>query len=173
MNCRLLSYNEIEIVTKSPAETEQLGFLLGKRVCTEVALLLQGELGMGKTLLTQGIASALDIQKIKSPSFTLVSEHSGRVPLAHADLYRLDRAEAVDELDLESYIDDGFLLVVEWSERWLTAPKDEIVEINFERDDAGPQIRTIKIKATGCRAEEMVRSLSREIGSDGKCLYSE
>lgn len=173
MNCRLLSDNEIEIITESAAETEQLGFLLGEAACPGVTVLLRGDLGMGKTLLTQGIGRALGIRKIKSPSFVLVAEHHGRLPLAHADLYRLDGARAVDDLDLEAYADDGFLVAVEWAERWQSAPKSEIIDIAFTRDDIGPLKRIIRIKAVGSLAEDMARRLLDEIGRNHGCSCSE
>lgn len=164
MNCRLLSDNEIEIITDSAAETERLGFWLGEAACPGVTVLLRGDLGMGKTLLTQGIGRGLGIKKIKSPSFVLVSEHHGRLPLAHADLYRLDDARAVEELDLEAYADDGFLVAVEWAERWQAAPKSEIIDISLTRGDAEPQKRIIRIKAVGRTAEDMTQRLLDEIG---------
>lgn len=173
MNCRLLSDNEIEVVTESAAETERLGFLLGEAARPGVTVLLRGDLGMGKTLLTQGMGKALGIGKIKSPSFVIVSEHHGRLPLAHADLYRLDAAGAVDELDLEAYADDGFLVAVEWAERWQSAPESEIIDIAFTRDDAEPQRRIIRIKAAGSLAEDMVKRILDGIGGDGGCLCSE
>lgn len=173
MNCSLLSDNEIEIVTESPEETERLGFLLGKRACPGITLLLYGELGMGKTLLTQGIGRALGMKRIKSPSFIIVSEHNGELPLAHADLYRLDGADAADELDLESYVDDAFLLVVEWAERWRTAPESDILKITFVRDDAEPLNRNIRIKAAGEKAENMLSLVTNDIGRNGKCSCSE
>lgn len=169
MNCRLLSDNEIEIITESAAETEQLGFLLGEAARPGVTVLLRGELGMGKTLLTQGMGKALGIGRIKSPSFVIVSEHHGRLPLAHADLYRLDGAGAVDGLDLESYADDGFLVAVEWAERWQSAPKSEIIDITFARDDSEPLKRVIRIKAKGGLAEAMAKRLLEGIGGNGEC----
>lgn len=164
MNCRLLLDNEIEVITCSAAETERLGFWLGEAACPGVTVLLRGELGMGKTLLTQGMGRALGIKKIKSPSFVLVSEYHGRLPLAHADLYRLDDAAAVDELDLEAYADDGFLVAVEWAERWQPAPKSEIIDITITRGGGEPQKRIIRIKASGGTAEEMTKRLLDEIG---------
>lgn len=168
MNCHLLSDNEIEIITESPAETELLGFIFGGSACSGVTLLLYGELGVGKTLFTKGIGRALGIGKIKSPSFIIVSEHEGRLPLAHADLYRLDDAVAADELDLESYIDDAFLLVVEWSERWHSAPETETIKIMFEQDGNELQKRKIRIKAAGKKAEGMLRCLLINMGESCK-----
>lgn len=173
MNCRLLSDNEIEVTTESAAETERLGFLLGEAARPGVTVLLRGGLGMGKTLLTQGMGKALGIGKIKSPSFVIVSEHYGRLPLAHADLYRLDAAGAVDDLDLEAYAEDGFLVAVEWAGRWQSAPKSEIIDISFARDSGEPLKRIIRIKAAGALAEGMAKRLLDEIGGNGGCLCSE
>lgn len=169
MNCRLLSDNEIEITTESAAETERLGFLLGAAASPGVTMLLRGDLGMGKTLLTQGMGKALGIGKIKSPSFVIVSEHHGKLPLAHADLYRLDEDGAADGLDLEAYAADGFLVAVEWAERWQSAPKSEIIDIAFARDDGEPLKRVIRIKAKGSLAEAMAKRLLDGIGGNSGC----
>lgn len=173
MNCRLLSDNELEIITESAAETERLGFLLGEAARPGVTVLLRGDLGMGKTQLTRGLGKALGIEKIKSPSFVLVSEHHGKLPLAHADLYRLEGAGAVDELDLEAYADEGFVVVVEWAGRWQSAPESEIIDIAFTRGDSEPLKRTIRIKAKGGLAEYMTKRLMDKIGGNGGCSCSE
>lgn len=166
MNCRLLSDNEIEIETESSEETEKLGFLLGEGAYPRLSILLRGGLGMGKTVLTKGIGRALGIRKIKSPSFILVSEHIQNLPLAHADLYRLDGAEQVDELDLESYIDEGFLLVVEWAERWQTVLKSDSIDIYFAKNDENSLKRIIRVKASGEKAIDIIARLFSEIGGE-------
>lgn len=166
MNCRLLSDNEIEIKTESGEETERLGFLIGKEAYPGLSVLLHGGLGMGKTMLTKGIGRALGVRKIKSPSFILVSEHEGSLPLAHADLYRLDGAEQSDELDLESYTDEGFLLVVEWAERWRSVLRQDDLAVFFTKSGDGPHNRIIRVKAGGGRAADIIAALVRGIGED-------
>lgn len=166
MNCRLLSDNEIEIKTESCEETERLGFLIGREAYPGLSVLLHGGLGMGKTMLTKGIGRALGVGKIKSPSFIIISEHEGSLPLAHADLYRLDGAEQADELDLESYIEEGFLLVVEWAERWQSTLKSDNIAIYFTKTDEYPLRRIIRVKACDRKAANIITALIRKIGED-------
>jgi tRNA threonylcarbamoyladenosine biosynthesis protein TsaE len=110
------------IFLPDPAATLQLGAALGQILIPGSVLLLEGELGSGKTTLTQGLGQGLAIQDtIDSPTFTLVNEYlEGKVPLYHFDLYRLDAAE-VAALAIETYweateVDPG-IVVIEWSER--------------------------------------------------------
>lgn len=82
-------------------------------------ILLQGELGTGKTVFARGIAAALGIDpaEVGSPTFILVDRHEGRVVLYHADLYRLDREEEMFDLGLDEFAAAGAVVVVEWGER--------------------------------------------------------
>lgn len=166
MRCLLLSKDRLSINTQSCEETENLGFILGCEAFQGLSVLLHGGLGMGKTVLTQGIGRALDIRKIKSPSFIIVAEHTGRIPLAHVDLYRLENGEQAEELDLDSYLDEGFLLVIEWAERWKTSPRTDTLEIFFELDTKNPAARNLTIKAAGVGAERILERLADKLGRD-------
>ncbi len=111
--------------------THRLGWLMGQRLPAGSTLLLSGPLGSGKTTLTQGLGAGLDIgQTIDSPTFTLINEYlTGRIPLYHVDLYRLDGA-AADSLYLETYWDgeevEPGILVIEWAERLQYLPERPI-----------------------------------------------
>ncbi|MEM7062408.1 MAG: tRNA (adenosine(37)-N6)-threonylcarbamoyltransferase complex ATPase subunit type 1 TsaE [Cyanobacteria bacterium P01_B01_bin.77] len=111
--------------------THRLGWLMGQWLPAGTVLLLSGPLGSGKTTLTQGIGSGLGIsQTIDSPTFTLINEYlTGRVPLYHVDLYRLEGA-AADSLYLETYWDgeevEPGILVIEWAERLQYLPEQPI-----------------------------------------------
>ncbi|MGH2561228.1 MAG: tRNA (adenosine(37)-N6)-threonylcarbamoyltransferase complex ATPase subunit type 1 TsaE, partial [Thermomicrobiales bacterium] len=120
----------VVVVSQGPDETREIGERLGRLLQRGDVVLLHGDLGSGKTTLTQGIARGLGIHDyVQSPTFTLVAEHEGRgadaapVRLYHLDLYRL-----ADELELESFGFDQYLApvdgvtVIEWPERagdWL------------------------------------------------------
>ena len=171
MLCLMLSDNLAAITTYAPKETKSLGAALGSFCYPGLAILLHGALGMGKTLLTSGIGSALGYDRIKSPSFIIVSEHTGgSIPLAHADLYRLESQLETDDLDLESYIDAGYLLVVEWAEHWDSAPREDRwdVTIGLAESEANEDIREISISAAGKRASRALRlAISGMISNDG------
>lgn len=116
-----------EHVTQSEGETAAIGRSLGRKLRSGKVVLLNGPLGAGKTVFARGIAEGLgaDGEDVSSPTFTIIQEYRGRVPLQHIDLYRLTPPE-VDDLALEDLMDDS-VLVVEWPERWLRAPEDAIV----------------------------------------------
>ena len=127
---------DAEIVLSDATATQVFGEYLGRSLPAGTVLLLQGNLGSGKTTLVQGMGVGLGItDAILSPTFTLVSEYSeGRIPLYHLDLYRLDPAE-VDQLNLESYW-EGIetplgLVAIEWAER-LHAPPEDYLELRLE-----------------------------------------
>jgi len=121
---------------------------------------------MGKTVLTQGIGSSLGHRGIKSPTFILVSEHDGDLPMVHADLYRLDSYVEADALDFENYIDSGCLLVVEWAERWHTPPLKDTLDITITNGEDDENSRTITVRALGERAIEMLGRLSDEVSKN-------
>ena len=111
---------EYELISHSPEETQGLGTRIGEVASAGDIFLLVGELGAGKTCLTQGIAWGLGIDEYAvSPSFMLVRELYGRLPLYHVDLYRLDNIEEIVELGLDDYLYGGGVCVVEWAEKGL------------------------------------------------------
>lgn len=149
MKLEILSDNEINVFSSSEDDT----FALGKSVATILAggtvLYLNGDLGAGKTLFTRGLGSQLGIERVKSPSFIIVAEHNkGKLPLVHVDLYRLTTEEEVAELDLPYYLEQGALLVIEWSERWINRPLEfPSIEFNFKKSDENENVRCINIKS--------------------------
>lgn len=125
-------------ISHSAEETEALGEMLGREAMSGLVIGLSGDLGAGKTQLTRGIARGLGIKdKILSPTFALVNEYrSGRLPLFHLDLYRLDTRQQITGAGLEQYlVDPEGVTVVEWIERWnephyVSCTKSLIVRIN-------------------------------------------
>ena len=107
--------------TRDPEETFKLGREIGTQLRGGEILLLDGALGAGKTVFVKGLASALDVdpEEVTSPSFTLVNPYSGRLPLFHIDLYRLEMgAVAAQAVDLEELLtDEHAVIVIEWAER--------------------------------------------------------
>lgn len=164
MKYRLLSADSLEVTTGSSEETKRLGFVIGEAAYPGLTILLHGGLGMGKTTLVQGIGLALGIERIKSPSFIIVSEHNGRLPLAHADLYRLENCDETETLDFESYPDDGYLLVIEWAERWRSPVTTDRFDIYIEADGENQQRRTIRVMAADKRSEAVLASFLSRLG---------
>ncbi|MEG4119594.1 tRNA (adenosine(37)-N6)-threonylcarbamoyltransferase complex ATPase subunit type 1 TsaE [Microcoleus sp. N9_B4] len=127
--------------------THNFGFALGRSLPAGTVILLQGDLGAGKTTLVQGIAEGLGISdSIESPTFTLINEYfTGRIPLYHLDLYRLEPEEA-EALHLESYWDglemDLGIVAIEWAERLHYKP-EKYLQISLSYLDQGRQAEVI------------------------------
>jgi tRNA threonylcarbamoyladenosine biosynthesis protein TsaE len=108
----------LDIVSHSLAQTQRLGVRLGELLHGGELLLLDGDLGTGKTTLTQGIAEGLGVQEVvNSPTFTLLKEYEGRLPLYHFDLYRLDDPAEILDLGFEEYFESSGVCVVEWANK--------------------------------------------------------
>jgi tRNA threonylcarbamoyladenosine biosynthesis protein TsaE len=147
----------LTIESKSAAETRRLGERLARHLQAGDVILLQGELGAGKTCLAQGIGRGLRVvEAVKSSSFVLVNEYHGRLTVYHADLFRLEDPAQVAELALEETAADG-LLLVEWPERaWRELPPEHLLVTLAI--DAEPR-RTITIEGRGPRYERLVAAL--------------
>ncbi len=104
--------------TRSPEETRLLGEVLAELAGEGALFALGGDLGAGKTVFTQGVARALGVADIvTSPTFTLVNEYSGKCPLYHVDLYRVEGPLDVWDLGLEDYLEGHGVVVVEWADK--------------------------------------------------------
>jgi len=150
--------NKVELITRSPEQTREFGTHLGKIAQPGDVFLLVGKLGAGKTCLTQGIAWGLGIEEYAaSPSFVLVRELCGRLPLYHVDFYRLENLEEIAELGLDEYFYGGGVSVVEWAEKALSLlpPEHLLIEMEYVADTE----RRLKLKPSGKRYREMVAQL--------------
>ncbi len=128
-------------VTRSPAETEAFGERFGKRLRAGDMVLLTGELGAGKTTFVRGVArGAGSSAQVASPTFQLVRMYTGRVQLAHVDLYRIETPSELGDLGLDELLDQG-AVVVEWGDR-LEAPEAALVHIEHLVGDR----RMIRVK---------------------------
>ena len=117
-----------ELETASAEDTEAEGERLGRTLQRGDLLLLVGPLGAGKTTFVRGLARGIgSADAVASPTFVLVRNYRGRVPLAHVDLFRLDRAPELRDLGLEELLDEG-AVVVEWGDR-LEAPGARVITI--------------------------------------------
>jgi len=104
--------------TNSPQATQSFAAALGRLLAAGDLVLLVGELGAGKTAFAQGLARGLGVDEpVTSPTFTIVHEYEGRIPLVHVDVYRLDRVQDLYDLGFDELVDDGRVTVVEWGDR--------------------------------------------------------
>ena len=110
----------LNLCSESAEQTHQLGVQLGQLFVAGCLVLLEGDLGAGKTCLATGIARGLgvdDATPITSPTYTLLNSYFGRLPLYHFDLYRLADGEELDELGFDEYFHADGVALVEWPER--------------------------------------------------------
>ena len=125
--------NEI-FTTESPRETQALGEKLGQTLKQGDVIALIGDLGTGKTCLTQGIARGIGIapnEIVSSPSYILINEYNGAIPIYHIDLYRLENSEEIAELGLSEYVEGDGICIIEWAERMADALPDTCIKIHI------------------------------------------
>ena len=157
-----LNINCLKLITHSPEQTQKLGTTIGELALPGDVLLLVGELGTGKTCLTQGIAWGLDIKEYAlSPSFVIMRELYGRLPLYHIDLYRLDHIEEIAELGLDDYLYGDGVCVVEWAEKAVNILPVEHLLIGISH--LSDTDREFQIEPSGQRYLEMLAQLKGAI----------
>lgn len=144
----------------SSKETQLLGRQIGKLAQSGDVFLFTGNLGTGKTCLIQGIAEGLGIKEHPfSPSFVIVREYHGRLPLYHIDLYRLDHVEEIAELGLEQYLYSNGVCAVEWAEKGLQVLPERNLLIALSYVSDCDTERAICLEPRGERYLELVRKL--------------
>jgi tRNA threonylcarbamoyladenosine biosynthesis protein TsaE len=134
------------VITRSEAETAALGRRLGQRLSSGAVVLLSGELGSGKTAFVRGLAEGIEANPddVSSPTFTLVQEYrGGRLPLFHADLYRLTPREAED-IGLEELATSGGVTAIEWPDR-LAADLGPAILVRIEHGSRDERAVVIEI----------------------------
>lgn len=147
--------NGAERIAAGPAATEALGAALAPVLRAGDVVALCGPLGAGKTRFVAGLARGLAVAaRVRSPSFTLVNEYRGRVPLVHLDLYRLERPDA-EELGLEEYAERG-ALAVEWGEKLPAAWRREALEIAIAPAPGAADRRALRASAAAGRGLELL-----------------
>ena len=132
------------VVTNSELETFAIAEKLARTLEPGAFVLLHGDLGAGKTVFVRGLAAGLgvDPDSVTSPTFVLIQQYRGQIPLVHADLYRLDGGAAVDDLGLEDLC-SGAVVAVEWAERM---PRIPTGSVSVRIEDAGGDTRRITIE---------------------------
>ena len=142
----------ITFASESPEQTRQIGRLLADVLEPGAVVAVRGELAAGKTLLVRAIAEALgaDPEEIASPTFVLVREYAGRVPLYHVDAYRLKGPDEFLDLGGDEYLFGDGVCLIEWADRIASVLPDDRLEVQI--DITGEQSRRIRITATGPRS---------------------
>ena len=154
----------VEFASSSIEETQAFGERLGRALRPGDVVACSGELGSGKTTLIQGIARGLgrDPETIKSPTFVLVREHPGEVPLVHVDGYRLEGSPAVASLDLELLFSPRKITVIEWAERFGALVPE--VHLALRLEHVSTNRRRITVSGQGARGQEITAHFDEHPG---------
>lgn len=154
----------VTLKVSTPEETMAIGQKLAPLLAAKDIILLDGDLGAGKTTFTKGLAAGLGVKRnVKSPTFTIIREYQdGRIPLYHMDVYRLEDGSG-DELGLDEYFNGDGVSVVEWSKFVADELPDDYLRIAFKRlDDEGESQRELTFEPHGQRFETMVAKLQEK-----------
>jgi tRNA threonylcarbamoyladenosine biosynthesis protein TsaE len=139
-----------EFLSNSPGATQSLGKKIGERLAAGSIIALTGELGCGKTLLTRGICEGLGVplRQVSSPTFVLVNEYKGRLPVYHMDLYRLGDINDGFEIGIMDYFAraESGIMLIEWAEKMLSVLPTDILRVEYEI--LGAKKRKIKFTST-------------------------
>ncbi len=149
-----------DIITYEPEQTRVLGLQFGEALKGGMVLALEGDLGCGKTVFVKGLAEGLNVPEdiyVTSPSYTLIHEYPGRLPLFHIDLYRIENAVDIDELGLFDIMGGKNVVAIEWAERIRDALPAGGMTLRFEI--LNDEIRKISMRASGLQALDVLRTL--------------
>lgn len=151
----------LKITVNSEQETQKIASRLAALLQPGDVLLLDGQLGAGKTTFTKGLAKGLGITRnIKSPTFTLIREYQqGRLPLYHMDVYRLEESGGAD-LGLDEYLNGQGVCVIEWSQFIGDELPAQNLVIHFQKDEVEFDKRTLVFEANGARYEQLLTNLT-------------
>ncbi|MBS1108570.1 MAG: hypothetical protein H6Q88_562 [Anaeromyxobacteraceae bacterium] len=152
----------VERTTRSAGETCRLGERIGRQLAPGDVVALSGELGAGKTQLARGICRGAGVPDgdVSSPTFAIVATYRGRLPVNHADLYRIGDEDELHATGFDDLVGRGGATVVEWADRFPGALPRERLEIRLEPDPARPTVRRLLISGFGERHSAMARALS-------------
>ncbi len=152
----------LELVSRSPEETQAIGRLLGQASKPGDLFLLVGPLGAGKTCLTQGIAWGAGVQEYaRSPTFVLATRYQGRHTVHHVDLFRINDPLEAWDLGLEEYLSGDGICIVEWAERAAEVFPKECLRIELEYGDEESE-RRIRLYASGRRPQALLKAAMSE-----------
>ena len=155
-----MTHHRIQITTRSIGETQDLSQKLGGLVKQPLIIALRGDLGSGKTAFVQGLARGLEVPDgyyITSPTFTLINEYPGRLPLVHVDLYRLEKIDDLEDIGLDELLYDQAVIAIEWSEKLTGRQPAGQLQVTMKIVD--DECRELTLNATGHDEVNLIRAL--------------
>jgi tRNA threonylcarbamoyladenosine biosynthesis protein TsaE len=150
----------MKITVNNLKDTENVGKIIGRNLMRGTVLCLDGDLGAGKTTLTQYIAREFGIDEyITSPTFTIIKEYEGTLPLYHMDVYRIDSEDDMYDLGYEEYIYSDGVTIIEWSHKIKNILPENRIDIEIQRIDENSRI--LDISGKGPSFEKIAEELKK------------
>ncbi len=135
------------IISNSSKKTENIAYEFASKTHSGDVIALLGNLASGKTTFTKGFCKYFNvIENVTSPTYTIINEYSGDIPIFHIDCYRINNTKELLNLGIEEYFDLGGIILIEWPEKTLDFLPDNTIFINFEHNNKNNNERIIKIK---------------------------
>jgi tRNA threonylcarbamoyladenosine biosynthesis protein TsaE len=154
---------DLHIITHSADETHAVGKTVGEWIEEKTVIALTGDLGAGKTVWVQGLARGLGVPEddyVTSPTYTLINEYPGRIPLFHIDLYRLDDTVDIEEIGLMDILHGDGIVAIEWADRLRPYLPPERLDVRLTIED--DSVRKIGLSAYGQGTVNLVRNFKKE-----------
>lgn len=149
----------IKIYLENEEQTRDIGFKLGKLLTPRSVVCLIGDLGAGKTTMTQSLAQSLEVDDyITSPTFTIVNEYEGKMPLYHFDVYRIGSSDEMYDIGFDEYINGDGVCIIEWANLIEDILPDEYLHIEMNYKENG---REMILTPKGEKYEEIVKELTK------------
>ncbi|MGE4282118.1 MAG: tRNA (adenosine(37)-N6)-threonylcarbamoyltransferase complex ATPase subunit type 1 TsaE [Clostridia bacterium] len=161
--------NIIKLISNSPQETEQIAYKIGVQLEPGCVVCLGGDLGAGKTAFTKGLVKAYGIEEdVTSPTFTIVNEYDGNVPVYHFDVYRIHDVDEMFEIGFEEYIYGEGISVIEWAENIKEILPQVYLKVSIKKDlDKSENFREIIIEAIGDKYNAIIAQVGSMISRVG------
>ena len=149
----------VKIYLENEEQTREIGFKLGKLLTPKSVVCLIGDLGAGKTTMTQSLAQSLEVDDyITSPTFTIVNEYEGKMPLYHFDVYRIGSSDEMYDIGFDEYINGDGVCIIEWANLIEDILPDEYLYIEMNYKESG---REMILTPKGEKYEEIVKELTK------------
>lgn len=148
----------IKIYLENEEQTREIGFKLGQLLTPKSVVCLIGDLGAGKTTMTKSLAKSLEVDDdITSPTFTIVNEYEGKIPLYHFDVYRIGSSDEMYDIGFDEYINGDGVCIIEWANLIEDILPDEYLYIEMNYKESG---REMILTPKGEKYEEIVKELT-------------
>ena len=153
--------SSLDLLFSSPSATESFGYTIGQLLRGGEVLALIGELGAGKTALVRGIVTGLGVPaaSVTSPTFVLVHEYQGRLPIIHIDLYRLQRLEETESMGLSDYFAADVVAAIEWADRFPQLLPADRLEVRLAHRTR--TTRSAHVEARGSRSRSLLARIRK------------